>query len=437
MLAVRKASCLALLFGATAVFTIISLTAAVPLLQNPALPNVDHDAIILPAEGNDTSLPLVTSLNTSSSNDPSSSLLLNSSRAEFLKLNSSSSPFSPFTSLDLSNSSFPLGEVNATEVAGLNGTGLPLPELRHLQKAPTIAKRPLAPPPVIDTGRSQCRRSHATLFWSYSPPESAEGDYPASNSAAAATVPDHYIIYKRNNHPDRANSTGWEPFDFRRKVTEHQLALPNTLKPNTPYSFRLEAVFRGGRRSRPSVPFNCTTFIDVPVRHPQFISAYSLAGEPNSVLVKWRPLEMSDRGADGASYTVYIRKEGEEEEGGNLQIRGDQILEPGQTELVSQSLVVKRVVTQAGQGELLIKDSQLVAGQRYTVSVEARNPLGVSKAPLIEHEIHFQEERPTAVPARLNVTKVVDGNTATFSWAPVPVESVNGNFKGWGEGEGV
>lgn len=397
------------------------LASAIPM-QNPAPPSADHNAIILPDDnagaGNESFIPEVNSLSGSGN-----SLLPshNTSFAEFLKLNASS----PFTSIDDGNSTFQLEVMNSTEV--VNGS-VPLPKLHFLGKAPAVVpelRRPLPPPPTIDTSRSACKRAHAILFWSYGSAGDSKDDYPSLNSK-----PDHYIIYKRNNHPDR-NGT-WMAVNYIEKITKHELPLSN-LKPNTPYSFRLEAVFGDDRRSAPSAPFNCTTFIDIPVRHPHFISAYAIASEPTSVLVKWRPLELSEQGAKGVSYTVYIRKAvvGERTFSGANSNEGD-LLEPGQNELQEQSLVVKRVVTQATTGELLIKDRQLMsgAGQRYTVSVEARNPIGVSKAPLLEHEVNFNELKPSVVPGRLNVTKVVDGKTAILSWAPVPVESVNGNFKG-------
>lgn len=403
------------LCGALLLLT-LTLSSGTPL-QNPALPSPDHNAIILPdANDENSSIPLVTSLN--GGNLTSSPLSHNSSLAEFLKLNASS-----FTSLDDANSTFALGVMNSTEV--VNGT-VPLPKLHSMGKAPAVVaevRRPLPSPPTIDTSRSACKRTTAIFFWYYG---DHDEDYPSLNSK-----PDHFIIYKRNNHPDR-NGT-WKAVNYIEKITKHELPMSH-LNPNTPYSFRLEAVFADGRRSAPSVPFNCTTSIDTPVRHPHFISAYALASEPHSVLVKWRPLELSDQGATGASYTVYIRKAvvGERTFSGSGSNYNSDVLEPGQNELQEQSLVVKRVVTQVTQGELLIKDDQLmnVAGQKYTVSVEARNPLGVSKAPLEEHEVNFSELKPSKVPVRLNVTQVVDGKTAILNWDPVPVESVNGNFKG-------
>lgn len=358
---------------------------AIPL-QSPAIPSASaddpHDAIILPQ-------PLPPLPPAEGANDTSIALYNDDARVGRLNVSDLVRALDPVPSLD-GNSTSELETVNATEAATL-------PKL--MQKAPSVR---LLPPPTISES-SFCKKRSVALFWSY-PDDQPE--------------PDHYLLYKRNNYNPNAT---WKVVPYIEQVTVHELALSD-LSPNTPYSFAIEAMFGSGRRSALSAPFNCSTMIDTPVKNPDFISAYSLNNEPvTSILVKWRPLELSERGASGASYVVAIRK------ASNI---GSDLIEPGQSHLVDQAILVRRDIGDPNLGEAKITDRRLLPSEEYEVTVEARNPIGTSKAPLRRHKVNFRESKPSAVPQKFAVSEIIDGQSAVFSWEPVPIESVNGNFKG-------
>ena len=295
-----------------------------------------------------------------------------------------------------------------TEVEEVKKNAIPttffLSEHSQLAKAPSNIK--LEPPPIWShISNSFCKAQHAGLYWIF----------PQDNEFQ----PDYYLVYKRNNYNQ---DEGWQQLYFDPQVTETHLVVKE-LYPNTPYSFKVKAMWNDGRRqSYPSEPFNCTTLVSTPVRNPQFMSAYRVFGESvPTILVKWKPLEKSEQGHSDSSYNIKLFKQQSE-------FSSESESEPDEVSLV---FIHNYIVTNPEIGEYKIIDSNLNADEKFWVSVQAQNPVGNASAKLMRYQIIFQESKPSLAPTAINVTEVIDGASVVLSWKPVPIESVNGNFKGW------
>lgn len=67
----------------------------------------------------------------------------------------------------------------------------------------------------------------------------------------------------------------------------------------------------------------------------------------------------------------------------------------------------------------------------YLVRVEALNELGESVIAAEDVRGWSGEDVPTDAPSKFNVTEILDGHRAIFSWSPVDTRTIRGQFKGY------
>lgn len=81
------------------------------------------------------------------------------------------------------------------------------------------------------------------------------------------------------------------------------------------------------------------------------------------------------------------------------------------------------------QDRIVIPDQPTFA--RYKIKVVAINQFGESNVAAEEVIGYSGEDRPTQAPSNFTMVQVTGSTSAILSWNPVPIESINGHFKGY------
>lgn len=217
----------------------------------------------------------------------------------------------------------------------------------------------------------------------------------------------HYTIqYNTSFTPDT-----WEvAFE---KVPATDFTYTVAMSPWANYTFRVIAFNKIG----PSLPSGhsdvCTTQPDVPYKNPDNVEGKGT--EPNNLIISWTHMPEIEHNAPHFQYRVYWKR--------------DIPAEKYNTEDIFDW----------EQSSILIRDQPTF--QKYLIKVVAINEQGESSTAAKEVVGYSGEDRPTLAPTNFTMVQVTDSTSALLSWNPVPIESVNGHFKGykiqtWTEAEG-
>lgn len=217
----------------------------------------------------------------------------------------------------------------------------------------------------------------------------------------------HYTIqYNTSFTPDT-----WEvAFE---KVPSIDSSFTVSMSPWANYTFRVIAINQIG----PSLPSEhgevCTTQPDVPYKNPDNVEGKGT--EPNNLVISWTHMPEIEHNAPHFQYRVSWKRD-----------------------IPAEKWNIEDIYDWE-QSSILIRDQPTF--QKYRIKVVAINEQGESSQAVKEVIGYSGEDRPTLAPTNFTLIQVTSSTSALLSWNPVPLESVNGHFKGykiqtWTEADG-
>lgn len=176
------------------------------------------------------------------------------------------------------------------------------------------------------------------------------------------------------------------------------------LQPWLNYTFRVIARNKIGQ-SLPSEPSQtCTTDKAQPSTNPNDVQGRGT--NPNNLVISWTIMDRKQHNAPGFHYKVYWKR----------------------NDIRDAEWQVKDIHDWK-EGKLVIPNQPTFV--EYSIKVEAHNNLGQST---MSPEIvigHSGQDIPTQAPRNFKFIRLVSPSKGLFSWDPIPLDSIRGNFRGY------
>lgn len=207
----------------------------------------------------------------------------------------------------------------------------------------------------------------------------------------------HYTIqYNTSFTPDI-----WT--DAYEKVPATDFTYTVGMTPWANYTFRIVAINKIGPSLPSSHSESCTTQSDVPYKNPDDVKGEGTT--PQNLVISWTHMPQIEHHGPHFQYRVYWKR--------------DIPAEKWNTEDIYDWK----------QNNIVIADQPTFV--RYRIKVVAINENGESNSAANEVIGYSGEDRPTQAPTNFTMLQVTGATSAVLSWNPVPIESVNGHFKGY------
>ncbi|KAK0095060.1 hypothetical protein PV326_009321 [Microctonus aethiopoides] len=229
----------------------------------------------------------------------------------------------------------------------------------------------------------KCNTNEAAVHWS------PKGDN-------RAPILHYQIEYNTSFTPD-----SWETFRDDIPATDQTFSVP--MSPWANYTFRVRAWNKIGQSLPSPHSVVCTTLPTAPFRNPSNVMGNGT--DPQNIVITWTVMPQIEHNAPKFMYRVYYRQD-----------------IPGKS--------WERKDIHDWRMNRLQVDNQPTY-QRYQIKVVAINEKGESQAVPETVYGYSGEDQPTQAPGNFTCVKVHSSTSATFSWTPVPPDSVRGELRGY------
>uniref|UniRef100_T1JIY4 Neuroglian n=1 Tax=Strigamia maritima TaxID=126957 RepID=T1JIY4_STRMM len=230
---------------------------------------------------------------------------------------------------------------------------------------------------------TKCQHSVARIKWQ------PQGDN-------YAPINGYAIEYNTSFTPD-----SWQRYSH---IPATDLELSIYLSPWSTCSFRVRAKNILGYSIPSEISEACSSPSDVPHKNPDDV--HCEGSTPTNLDIAWKQMIPMEHNAQGFFYRVHYRLNASEI---NWAVPID-IHDWKQT-----SYTVENVET----------------FEPFVVKVESHNEMGQANVAAIEVLGYSGEDTPLEAPSNFTLIQVINSNTAEFSWEPVTLKSVRGNFRGY------
>lgn len=271
---------------------------------------------------------------------------------------------------------------NTKELDSGNYTCLAKTPLDQDSASATLIVQDVPNPPRITN--LECDSFRATLQW-------------VSTGDRRAPILNYEIYQNTSAKPDV-----WEVAFWNVPASDPRFTL--NLNPWLNHTFRVVARNKVGQ-SLPSEPSqNCESSTAVPHTNPTDVKGRGTA--PNNLVISWTAMDRKHHNAPGFYYKVYWRRADVPESGYHTQIINDW------------------------------KESKFVVTNQptfvpYKIKVEAHNSLGQSAMAPDEVIGYSGQDIPTQEPRNFRLVKLISPSKGHFTWDPVPLETIRGQFRGY------
>ncbi|XP_031628790.1 neuroglian-like isoform X2 [Contarinia nasturtii] len=176
------------------------------------------------------------------------------------------------------------------------------------------------------------------------------------------------------------------------------------MSPWANYTFRVIAFNKIGPSQPSGHSESCTTQLDVPFKNPDDVKGEGTT--PTNLVISWTHMPQIEHNGPDFHYRLSWKRDIPTDNNWNH----DDIYD-------------------------WRKDNYVILDQptfvRYRIKVLAVNKKGESNTAPIETFGYSGEDHPTQAPTNFTLVQVTASTSAILSWNPVPIESINGHFKGY------